>query len=291
MLLTLKENNPLFKYTYLKDFRDSEIHLNSDLSFLSNKKKFRFYPSRNYYHFMYDFLGNLLDTIDNEEAEDIEIIIDFAEDHLNSDKIILFLEDFLQKNNVKNYYFVKHGQTVSINNFYHIGTTAPSLALHNNIYEKLLKAYPSNLKDPKKMVYVSRRSPIIDQRIDDVEQIENFFKDLGFEIFLENDIGDTNIIDTIKYFRDVNVLAGISGAGLANSIFMQPGKTVLEIAVPQFTPVPKYENMFPEMYTKARHSFNPFISFAKDHTHIQISVNTSNTDSAINKINNLGIFK
>ena len=287
----MKENSQSFKQSYLADFRIGHTYSNSKFNFFSEKKKFRFIPSRNYYHFLYDFLGQLLAVKNNEKNEDIELIIDFAQDHKNVDDVILFLEDFFEKINLNNFYFVKNQDVVSIGDFYQIGQSVPSLAAHNIIYETLLKAYPTELKQPTKMVYVSRKNPEIQQRIDDVDKMEDFFKNLGFEIFLEKDIGDTNIINNIKYFRDVKILAGISGAGLANSILMQPGGTVIEIAVPQFTTVPNYENLFPEVYTKARHAFNPFVSFIKDHTHIQIAVNDNNADTAINKINKLGIIK
>jgi capsular polysaccharide biosynthesis protein len=162
--------------------------------------------------------------------------------------------------------------------------------MHNKIYDVFLKNYPTEVANPEKMVYVSRRNASID-RIDDERKIESFFESLGFEIFFRGNFGEQNLIEDIKYFRDVRVIAGLSGAGLTNSIFMPPGGLVIEISVPQITHVPEEHDLFPEIRCTARHLFHPASSFIKDHTHIQISVNDNSADTAINKIKRLGIFR
>jgi capsular polysaccharide biosynthesis protein len=290
MLLIIKEVSYSHTHKYLSDFR-THLHADTDLKFLSDKKKFLFYPQQNYYHFLYDFLGQILFIKNNEKEDDIEFIIAFEDKHENKKNMMIFIKDFFEKINLKNYYIVEENKLFSINNYYYVGQQSePSIAMHNIIYETLLKAYPSVLSNPEKMVYVSRRLSG-QKRIDDCKKLENFFESLGFEIILRDQILDTDIVEEIKYFRDVKVIAGLSGAGLINSMFMQPGGTVIEIAVPQFTPIPRFEKVFPDIHLKARHLFTPPAAFIKNHNYIQIPVNDNSADNAINKLNSLGIFK
>jgi capsular polysaccharide biosynthesis protein len=60
--------------------------------------------------------------------------------------------------------------------------------------------------------------------------MESYFSSLGFEIIYPEDF--LNFNDQLIFFNEVKIIAGVTNAGLLNSIFMQPGGIVLELTVP-----------------------------------------------------------
>jgi len=291
MWIIIDNNSKFFEHNYLESFRiiDKSIKKNID----DNKKIFLLNPPINVWHFICDFLGQILEIGENEDYDKCKFIIKFDIDDDSSHNLILFLKDFFNKINLKNYHFFMPGDLIGHNEYYNISPMREtSKAMYNKIYEVFLKNYPTEIVKPEKMIYVSRRNASID-RIDDEKKIESFFENLGFEILFRGNFGEKDLVEDIKYFREVKVIAGLSGAGLTNSIFMPPGGLVIEISVPQITHVENQEehDLFPEIRVTARHLFHPASSFIKDHTHIQIPVNDNSAETAINKIKRLGIFR
>jgi len=291
MWITIDNNSKFFEHNYLESFHiiDKSIKKNID----DNKKVFLLNPPINVWHFIYDFLGQIVEIGENEDYDTCKFVIKLDVDNESSQNLILFLKHFFSKINLKNYNFLLPGDLINNNEYYNISPMRePSVAMHNKIYNVLVGSYPTEIVEPKKMVYVSRRNASID-RIDDEKKIESFFENLGFEILFRGNFGEKDLVEDIKYFREVKVIAGLSGAGLTNSIFMPPGGLVIEISVPQITHVEnqKEHDLFPEIRVTARHLFHPASSFIKDHTHIQIPVNDNSAETAINKIKRLGIFR
>lgn len=291
MWMVIDNNGSQFKYNYLQEKTILNSNLNTEHNFFSNKKKFLFQPSLNYWHFIYDFIGQILLIGKDEGYEDTEFIIVIDNTLTPKTKILPFLTDFFKTIGLNNYHILGNDQIFSINSFYNVHSQLPpSTPVHNLIYEAFLKSYPTNIEAPQKMVYVSRSKAGVN-KIDKEIKLENFFKEKGFEILSREFFDKNTLIDDIKYFRDVKILAGLSGAGLTNAIFMQPGNMVIEIAIPQITHVAEEEDLYPNKRVIARHLFHPASSFIKDHTHIQIAVNDNNPDNVINKINKLGILE
>lgn len=75
-----------------------------------------------------------------------------------------------------------------------------------------------------------------DRRIDDHEALENIFRDLGFEIVYAESI--SSFKEQIRFFLSVKVLAGVTGSGLTNAIFLPEGSTLVEITTPLITQSP-----------------------------------------------------
>jgi hypothetical protein len=116
-------------------------------------------------------------------------------------------------------------EVIKINNFYEIqGAFSPigirSLSFRvNNHFTK------SNLP-PFRKAFVARRKNLV-QRIDNDKSIQDFFVSAGFEIIYPENF--KTFTDQINYFSECRVIAGISGSGLANNIFMRPGGSVIEL--------------------------------------------------------------
>jgi capsular polysaccharide biosynthesis protein len=171
---------------------------------------------------------------------------------------------------------------------------APHRAAYNLIYEALMNVYPTELKRPDKKVYVSRISSSDDKseltkRIIDEKKLQDYFVSIGYETHYRENLEEVDLIEDILYFRDVKTIAGISGAGLTNALFMQPGGNVIEISTPQITAT-KYDNAgFPEKHIRARHLFHPVLSFEKNHMFYQVPIHNKNAEEAINKLKNMGV--
>jgi hypothetical protein len=286
------DNNCIdFKQNYSLSKHHGDSNIISDYKFLSDKKKFILTPQmQNAWHFLYDFLGNLLLILENEDVENIEIIF-FLNDHNKKaySNIYLFLNDFLNKLNFKNYHMLTKDKIIQIDEFYDItDSSEPSFSMHKAIYDILLNFYPSEIKTPFKNVYISRLNNR--SRTDEEDIVENFFADLGFEIYKKKNFGDYDLLDDIKYFRGVKTIAGFSGAGLTNAIFMQPGGKVIELSVPQIDPCGPDKSEFPDKRIIARHLFHPSSAFIKDHLYIQVPILDSKSTTAIEKLKGLNIL-
>jgi capsular polysaccharide biosynthesis protein len=81
--------------------------------------------------------------------------------------------------------------------------------------------------------------------------------------------------DEIAYFHDVSVFAGFTGSGLTNSMFMNPGQTVIEIVCPiKFSDDPSYEI----------HNFYKTISMLKKHKYVAISNINNSKENLLNDL-------
>lgn len=116
---------------------------------------------------------------------------------------------------------------------------------------------------PSKKVFISRKNDLAKDASDNrtlyEEECEQFFSSIGFEIV--NGEGFESLKDEISYFRNASVVVGMTGSGLTNSMFMNPGQTVVEIVCPiRFTDEPKYEI----------HNFYKTISMLKKHKYVAV---------------------
>jgi hypothetical protein len=105
--------------------------------------------------------------------------------------------------------------------------------------------------DPTEKIYVSRskttprdvsvkNSPHADNSfiLDDVrlyneKLLEEYFKSLGFVIVYAEEFESYE--DQVRFFASAKVIAGVTGAGLWNALFMKSGGLVLEISTPLAT--------------------------------------------------------
>lgn len=125
---------------------------------------------------------------------------------------------------------------------------------------------------PSKKVFISRRNDNIKDSSENrelyEEDVENFFRSIGFEVISGESF--ESLKDQIKYFDDVSVFAGYTGAGMTSSMFMKPSQTVIEIVCPlKFDNGSRYEI----------HNFYKTISMLKKHKYVGIpNINNSKED-------------
>lgn len=264
-------------------------------------------------HFFQDILGPLLYfLVTTEEQFDEIFFLNRAEQGLSS--IFNFtkqiLEDYGFKVSVVSTRDLFNRKTLYINKFYLISkdkvgfpmtdaVSYQSIELINEFFKPALKIKT----EPFRKIYLSRRqisgepayivqlkeTSVVKyaasynkkkwhHRIDYHDEIEKMFIELGFEIICPEDF--ETFEDQLNYLAEAKILASISGSGLHNSMWMQPGQTVVEISslidgIEKYPILIEFLKTDPEpkdiwYLQKSLHPFWAGIAFYCEHLYISI---------------------
>lgn len=111
-----------------------------------------------------------------------------------------------------------------------------------------------------------------DVRLDDHDGAEKYFADLGYEI-VHSEFFKT-FQEQLDYFYSVKTIASVSGSGLTNAVFMQPGiTTMIEIVTPlvvSVAPPNKPKDVTNPFFTQEIHNFYKMLAFYMDQTYLAI---------------------
>lgn len=277
--------------------RDGYLELDSALSLVSDTKKIFVSPEGAFFHLFNDTVAPLLQQL--ELDSDVEVIIDISkiinpmattnQTELNDDSFTGFFIKALRDNDVsvklinRNYYDV-----ININNFYindykfYVGDTYSAML-------RLFKNYIVNLdKSPHKKTYLSRsrtqKKEFLDERLDDEQLLENYFKSLGYEIICPEDF--SSFKEQLNYMYSVKTLVSLSGSGLSNSIFMQPSQNVVELVTPLAIPFEDTNNPYGSILIQDLHHFYATMAFKKRHKYIALNNENKKSIDIINQIEN-----
>lgn len=279
-------------------FKDEDPYFtDTTIQYLSENKKVIIPSCISVAYTLHDFLGEILLYFDNDP--NIEFIYCSENFELEKNKmstifnfIFKIFDDY--KINYKIFDQSKNSNLI-INNFY-MFRNIPNTCYANLIYKYVYKYINNKDIKPFKKVYLSRSNitkfsyeknnkyffnePRVDrtERIDQEEELENLFLNLGFEV-VNPDMFNT-FEDQINFFNQVKCLASLSGSGLTNSIFMQPNQNVIEIVTPLTHVLENY-------YEEQIHFYYSLMSFAKNHNHIMIPNEYRNFDNLNKKINHV----
>jgi capsular polysaccharide biosynthesis protein len=142
------------------------------------------------------------------------------------------------------------------------------------LYKNTLSLVSSNKPvKPFRKVFISRKltySDSINIRIDDHEKLEKVFLDNGFDICYPESQFKT-FSDQVTYFNETKVLCGISGGGLTNSIFMQPGGKILEMLTSFRFCYPSAQTTIEPKMTEELHEYYLHTAFQNKHTIVTLS--------------------
>jgi hypothetical protein len=201
------------------------------------------------FHLMFDTLGVILNEY--KKNKDLVFILDW---HRDSDDRVGPLAEFvigvLDSKGIKYHFVDLKNSRMLINRFYFVNNITYGFDKFKAVSDW---ADQSGLIDnavPYKKIYLSRSlaaksqdfnrwkrpdlipgSPFADDnRIDNEDLIEEYFKSHGYEIVYAENMGSYE--DRIKYFSSVEVLVSPTGAGLCHSIFMSPRSRIVELAIP-----------------------------------------------------------
>lgn len=75
-----------------------------------------------------------------------------------------------------------------------------------------------------------------DSRMDDHHKLEQIFADLGFDIIYGESI--KTFEQQVALFNSARIVAGVTGSGLTNAMFMKPGGILIELSTPLITHSP-----------------------------------------------------
>lgn len=174
---------------------------------------------------------------------------------------------------------------ILLNNTYSFNTRDaafkyPNIKIFNDFIDNLITR-DFNVK-PYRNVYLSRKKVplkiddgnilIYDKRCNDEKLIEDFFISKGYEIVYPEDFN--NYHDQIKFFYEVKTLVSITGAGLANEIYMKNGQKIIELV----TPLHAGQNY------STQHNYYKELAFLKKHVFIGFH-NDKDTNEIIEILN------
>ena len=290
----LKNPRDVFDLTP-KNFVPGYVHASGNtntLDLTTGKPKLLVLLKASYYHFFIDDMGSIIEAL--EQYPDHELIIDLSDvaqlidsDDPSSQYYFEFLL-LLKHHNVEHKVTkISDFDVVYIDDFYIIDFIKYSSLKADKIYEYFLPYVKDKNIKPHRHIYVSRkllddsRIPLNKKengelakedrdkatRIDDELALENLFKSLGFEIVYPELF--LNMDDQINFFYSVKTIASLTSSGLTNSVFMQPGGTVIEIVSP-IVAFPISPGGIREPMEKSVHNFYKDLSFLKNHVYLTI---------------------
>ena len=260
---------------------------------LTNKnKKIVISLSLSVYHFLAEDLPKLLTAMSMHPDSEIILDVSNVEEiiHTKGWDFFNFFVDCLKHRNFKfKIIAFKKYEIVYINNF-----VVADFAYDSGYSTRVLYNFFKDFIDdknivPTKKVFVSRKrvedenrtSPFItnnrpdwnDKRIDDHDLLEDYFKNLGFEIVYPEDF--ENFKHQITFFYSVKTIASLTSSGLTNAIFMQPGGNVIEIATPLLVLSPIIHSLtgsenVEELIVKELHMFYKNLAHFSNHMYISI---------------------
>jgi hypothetical protein len=270
------------------------------LSILSNKKKLVISMVNSFYHSLLDNISEIIYALESYPKH--ELIIDVSETHdslkqkpansfIYHNVFLYFLETLKIKKIKYRLVNLKKHDIIYINNFRVIRYDLESIRKASLVYD-FFKERASNPKaKPTRKVFISRAlttgrdydAPTLshssDDRMDDHQKLDNLFASMGYEIVQTEKL--QSFQEQLDIFYETKVLASITGSGLANAAFMQPGQTLIEIITPLVVPVGvpgRPKDLTDPYYTQELHNFYKNLAFYKDHTYFGIHNNSRNFD-------------
>jgi hypothetical protein len=151
-------------------------------------------------------------------------------------------------------------EAIKINNFYQLEEAFSPIGVRSLGYRVNNHFTKSDLP-PFRKAFVARQKHLV-QRIDDDKTLQDFFVAAGFEVIYPENF--KTFTDQINYFSECRVIAGISGSGLANNVFMKPGGSVIELL--SIFDVPTNEE-----YPIEIHSFYRIMASVMGHLYFSVS--------------------
>jgi hypothetical protein len=277
------------------------------LSILGNKKKLVLSMVNSFYHTLLDNISEMLHAIDC--YPDHELIIDISEtqgEFKNLEKnfvyhnvFLYFLETLKMKKIKYRLVSLKDYEVIYINNFRVIHYNFDTVEKASVVYDFFKDRFSNPSATPHRKVFLSRSMTVgreydapsltysNDNRMDNHAELENMFSSMGYEIVRTETL--TSFQEQIDLFYETKVLASITGSGLANAAFMQPGQTLIEIITPLVVPVGypgKQKNLDDPYYVQELHNFYKNLAFYKNHTYFGIHNETRSIEVLKNTIEN-----
>lgn len=179
-----------------------------------------------YYHWMCDFLPRYL-LCKEFVSYDIKIVLPFD---FNREYIVQTLEIF-GKHTIK---YLNKGEYLSVEKILISDRPSPSgrvdKALMNKIKSGIKQHWNIDDANPIRKIYISRNKASR-RRLSNNQEIEAVFLKYGYEIIC---FEEYSFEDQIRIVSSSRIMAGLHGANLVNSMFMNKGMDLFEFRLKEF---------------------------------------------------------
>jgi hypothetical protein len=268
------------------------------LNILSNKNKLVLSMVNSFYHSLLDNMSEIIYAMESYPKHEIIIDVSETSSSLKQDPsmgfiyhnvFLYFLETLKMKKIKYRIVDLKKYDIIYINNFRVVHYDLESIRKASLVYDFFKPRLSNPDAKPTRKVFISRslttgrnyNAPTLsysnDDRMDDHEKLDSLFESMGYEIVRTEEL--ESFQEQIDLFYETKVLASITGSGLANAAFMQPGQTLIEIITPLVVPVGvpgRAKDITNPYYTQELHNFYKNLAFYKDHTYFGIHNNSRN---------------
>jgi capsular polysaccharide biosynthesis protein len=233
------------------------------LNFLDDELVYVFIEAdATFFHFFNNIMIPALKVINSFDNKELHFVLDSRSLKQSVDNYDVLLTELLHEKqinyttlNSEDYEYVNAKNFIPINSTYMQGVPL--------LYNYLIDKYSIGPLPANKKIYISRKNQkTSERRINNEEDLETFFKEIGFEIVYPEDI--PSFKEQFKLFNSCSILAGLTGSGLTNLLFMQNKKIVIEI-VTELEIRGRHDRVENQI-----HNFYKDLSMHKDHTLINI---------------------
>lgn len=284
-----------------KKFKKDEPGL---IDLISDQPKVFVSLTESVYHLYHDHFAEFLTQY--EITPDAKFIIDITNiKHLDPlPEHIKMVFKFLNKHKVDYRPIDLHSNNIlNINNLYYHDIEAESFSLNHpskRLYsfaqeyiidkdtEATKKVYLSrkNFKGRDLSFFIKERLPYSnDNRIDDENALEEYFRSIGFEIVVPEDF--KTFEEQMQFFYNTKTLVSLTSSGLVNSCFMRPGSTMVELSTPliSFNSLGNGVTDHGSSGQEELHHFYHEVSIGMGHNYISIPNTSRSSKSLIDTIN------
>ena len=258
------------------------------ISVLGNQKKIVISFVNSYYHSILDNMSEAIWALHCYPKHELIIDISGFEGSLKEiekrgffyhSAFLYFLETLKIKKIKYRLVELKKAEIVYLSNFRLSIQGLESIHKADFVYDFFKDRFSKPETKPYRKVFISRSLTVgreyeattlkvsHDNRIDDHEKLDNFFKSMGYDVIKTEDFDSFQ--EQIDFFYETKVLASITGSGLTNSVFMQPGQTLIEIVTPLVLPIGRpgeQKDLTDPYYVQELHNFYKNLAFYKNHT-------------------------
>jgi hypothetical protein len=265
------------------------------LNILGNNKKLVVSMVNSFYHSLLDNMSEVIYALESYPKHEIIFDISEMKKSLEQDAsqgfmyhnvFLYFLETLKMKKIKYRVVELKKHDIIYINNFRVIHYDLESIRKASLVYEFFKKRVSNPKAKPTRKVFISRalttgrdyKAPTLthssDDRMDDHEKLDALFASMGYEIVTTERLNSFQ--EQLDLFYETKVLASLTGSGLANAAFMQPGQTLIEIVTPLVVPVGvpgRPKDITDPYFTQELHNFYKNLAYYKDHTYFGIHNN------------------
>jgi hypothetical protein len=262
------------------------------LNILGNRKKLVVSMVNSFYHSLLDNISEIIHALESYPKHEIIFDISEMQDALKQETpegfvyhnvFLYFLETLKMKKIKYRVVSLKKYDIIYINNFRIIHYDLEPIRKASVVYEFFKERVSNPKAKPTRKVFISRAlttgreydAPTLscsnDNRIDDHQKLDAMFASMGYEIVTTENL--SSFQEQLDLFHETKVVASITGSGLANAAFMQPGQTLIEIITPLVVPVGvpgRAKDKTDPYYTQELHNFYKNLAFYKDHTYFGI---------------------